>query len=442
MKRSGFFDVIIIGAGVAGLASASALRERGYSVLALEARARLGGRIQSTKTTGGLTVDLGAQLIGDSHQRLSKLIDTLGLTRVPLLSDGWGAHHDAETNGVVFKKGDSPPLSPWGYVDAFQAMWRLDSKLKTFRESIETLDRIKASDFIEDLGFTNETVRMFSRHAEAELCTSLDQVSAYELLDQLASVGGMDGEKNSAQWCLAEGMGAVVEGLAEPIHNDLVLASPVSAVSQSTQGFQVTCGNVSYRAKRLLVTVPPQLYGRVGLSSLLPESRQKVLDGFLSGSVVKTILVFSEPWWRSLGSSGRALSHAGLFGAMIDASPEDGSHGILVAFSTSSTAKRLSQFSDASSRTEAALRWISDIAGMSVPRPTDAFSVDWSSDPWSLGGYSSRRGIGGWSMASDLFKPHAGVHFAGTETADEWRAFVEGALQSAERATSEIEQLM
>ncbi len=442
MNRSGFFDVIIIGAGVAGLASASALSARGYSVLVLEARDRLGGRIQSTKTTGGLTVDLGAQLIGDSHQRLSKLIDTFGLTRVPLLSDGWGAHHDAETNGVVFKKGDSPPLSPWGYIDAFQAMWRLDSKLETFRESIETLDRIKASDFIEDHGFTSEAIRMFSRHAEAELCASLDQVSAYELLDQLASVGGMDGEKDSAQWCLAEGMGAVVEGLAARVRNDVVLASPVSAVSQSTQGFQVTCGNASYRAKRLLVTVPPQLYGRVGLSSLLPENRRTVIDGFLSGSVVKTILVFSEPWWRALGSSGRALGHGGLFGGVIDASPADGSAGILVIFSTASSAKKLSQISAADSRTEAALRWIADIAGKSVPIPTDAFSVDWNADPWSLGGYSSRRGMGGWSIASDLFKPHAGIHFAGTETADEWRAFVEGALQSAERATSEIEQSM
>jgi monoamine oxidase len=75
-----------------------------------------------------------------------------------------------------------------------------------------------------------------------------------------------------------------------------------------------------------------------------------------------------------------------------------------------------------------------------VPHPIAARSIDWSADPWSLGGYASRRPISGWSAAPDLFASSQRIHFAGSETASEWRSFMEGALQSAERAADAVQR--
>jgi rhodanese-related sulfurtransferase len=68
----------------------------------------------------------------------------------------------------------------------------------------------------------------------------------------------------------------------------------------------------------------------------------------------------------------------------------------------------------------------------------DGRSVNWNTEPHSRGGYASRRGIGGWGLVPDLFAPVKRVHFAGSETATEWRSFMEGALQSAERVAKEV----
>jgi len=79
------------------------------------------------------------------------------------------------------------------------------------------------------------------------------------------------------------------------------------------------------------------------------------------------------------------------------------------------------------------------LAGLSAaPDPPATFSHDWTRDPFSLGGYASRRAIGHFAAAPDLFAPWGQAHFAGTETATEWRSYMEGALQSGERAAGEV----
>jgi monoamine oxidase len=438
MNTTKFHDVVVIGAGIAGVAAASSLAAKGHSVLVLEARSRPGGRIHSVKTDQGQTIDLGAQLIGDCQTRISALVDQFRLTRVPLYDQGWTFHQDNERKTNSYKKGSSLPLSLFGYIDAAQMLWRTGRKLASFRQEMNRLDIMNARDFIEGLGFTSEAVRAVSSHAEAEMCLPLEDVSAYEFLHQLHCVGGVQGESKSAQWFLAEGMGAVVDGLAQHIQSQMVFSSPVSGITRVSGGYLIECGDLNYRSNRVLVTAPPQLYGQIGLTNLLPNERLGVIDGYRVGSVIKTILVFDRPWWRALQASGRGFSRGGLFGSMIDASPTNGRYGILVLFSTALDFSRLQHFSRPADRCEQALRWIAEISGQKIPEPIAGFSTNWNSDPWSCGGYASRRAIGGWLASAELFSPYEGIHFAGTETADQWRGFAEGALQSAERAVNEL----
>jgi len=109
-----------------------------------------------------------------------------------------------------------------------------------------------------------------------------------------------------------------------------------------------------------------------------------------------------------------------------------------VLFSTAASARRLGSITEERERIAKALEWLETLGCGIVPKLLAARSIHWNDDPHSLGGYASRRGIGGWGTAPDLFAPVQRVHFAGSETATEWRSFMEGALQSAERAVKEV----
>ena len=176
----------------------------------------------------------------------------------------------------------------------------------------------------------------------------------------------------------------------------------------------------------------------MGILPHLPENRQRVIAKYQPGSVIKTVLIFEKPWWREERLSGSLLSPGAICNAGLDATQPDGRTGTLVLFSTSASGRRLGQTTHEPDRIEKVLEWLRSVAGPSVPIPIAARSIDWNAEPWSLGGYASRRGLGGWTEAPDIFAPVRNIHFAGTETATEWRSFMEGALQSAERAVDAI----
>ncbi|WP_158241865.1 FAD-dependent oxidoreductase [Tabrizicola sp. TH137] len=434
----GAADVIVIGAGLAGLSAARQLLAQGVRVLVLEARGRAGGRVLSQRLRAGGVIDLGAQFMGDAQRHVAALVEEAGLRRVAAAVAGEGIY--LAGGDAVPRRGarTGPPLSMIGRLDALQASWRIErSALSLRREDRLRLDGIDAASHLRGKTFLAPAFRAISGYIEGEMCMALAGISAFELLDQVASIGGMAGEAASAQWYLAEGAEGMTRHLADAIGPALLLDASVSGVVQDEGSVTVTARTGRYRASRVVVAVPPQLYGAIGLLPELPPSWQAVLGAWRTGAVVKTILVFREPWWRRSGLSGAIHSPGGLFGAAIDASPEEGL-GILVVFSTGEGARALGQMGREEERIAAALRWLGQAFGGALPELVEARSIDWTGDPFSLGGYASRRGIGGWTAAPELFAPLGRIHFAGTETARGWRSFMEGAVESGLRAAAEV----
>ncbi len=432
-------DVIVIGAGLAGLSAARRLKERGASVTVVEARARIGGRVHTERLQSGHVVDHGAQFLSDAHRRLSALVDEVGLTRVARGKAGQYAYFRSPAAKPAMSEDGQLPLSLWAELDALQMYWRIGRHQKSSGQANRALwDTLTAAKYLRELAFTHEAYDFLAGFLEGELCAAIDTVSARELIEQAASVGGRQGEADSAQWFLAEGTGPLADHLAGSLGASLVLNAPVMRVNQDTDRVTVKTAHTDYRARHLIVTAPPQLYGAMGILPHLPENRQRVIAGYQPGSVIKTALVFEKPWWREQGLSGSLLSPGAICNAGLDASPPDGRAGTLVLFSTSASGRRLGQTTSESDRIEKVIEWLRSVAGPNVPAPIAGRSVDWNADPWSLGGYASRRGLGGWAAGADLFAPVGNIHFAGTETAIEWRSFMEGALQSAERAADAI----
>lgn len=437
--RDPILDVVVIGGGLAGLSAARRLRECGASVVILEARNRIGGRVHSERLPSGHTIDLGPQFIGDAQIRISSLVDEVGLTRVSTTHTEHTLHLLSPDAKPLLLHEKETPLSLLGKLDALLAMWRINSRMKSSRieTDIARLDTISASQFIRKITFTQEVSLYLSSLLESELCVPLNELSAYEVLNQLASIGGIEGEVNSAQWYLAEGTAPLVHHLASGLGSALLLNAPVTRIEPHKEWVEATTPNMTYRARNLLVAVPPQLYDQLGLLPLFPEKRRKVFTNYVPGCVCKTIMVFERPWWRELGFS-RIFSPSSPFNWAVDGSPKNSEIGILILFSSAGNARQLGQKSKESTRISEAIHWLSTCTNQTIPEPLTIRSIDWSAEPWSLGGYASRRGIGAWHAVPALYEPMKRIHFAGTETATEWRSFMEGALESAERATNEI----
>ncbi len=438
-------DVIVIGAGLAGLSAARRLKERGASVIVLEARWRVGGRVQSERlgaghsAAAGHVIDLGAQFIGDAHTRVSALVDEVGLTRVPRNKRGNTVYLSSADAEPVLVRGDDLPLSFLCKLDVMQMDWRIGRRLEALRRADATaLDGMTAARYLRQLAFTDEAYRFMAGFIEGEFCAPVEGFSVQELFEQAAAVGGRKGEADSAGWFLAEGTGPLAQHLADRLGGSIVLNAPVTRVEQGKGRVTVATAMATYHAGSLIVATPPQLYGTIGLLPLMPEHRRQVIEAYQPGSVIKTVLVFEAPWWRHRGFSGSLLSPGGICNAALDASTPNAGAGVLVLFSTAASGHRLGQKKAEDERIACVLDWLSVVNGAAIPMPIASRSVDWNADRWSLGGYASRRGPGGWSAAPDLFASIGHIHFAGTETATEWRSFMEGALQSAESAADAI----
>ena len=176
----GSADVIVIGAGLAGLSAARHLRARGASVIVLEARDRAGGRVHSQRLGGGQMIDLGAQFMGDAHTHVAALADEAGLRRTSAAVPGDLLHLSSEEAAPQRGSPDALPLPMIHRLDALQAFWRIERSVASFSwEDLARLDRIDAASFLRDKTFLDPAYRAIGGYVEGEMCTALDYVSAY-----------------------------------------------------------------------------------------------------------------------------------------------------------------------------------------------------------------------------------------------------------------------
>lgn len=434
------FDVVVVGAGIAGLSAARELQKSGASVAILEARERIGGRAHSVPGLEGQTIDLGAQFIGDSQKRICALADEAGLTRVKPFDQGSGLYFNQQNEAAQRVPGDSLPLNKLQQIDALLAQRRLERLPKKDPIAIKRLKEISALHLLRKVAISSKTSEVLAQVIEAETCYPLSKISGFELVSQISSMGGAAHEAESAGWFLKEGIGGLVSHLSKDLHPAIHLSTPVQNVSRKDQGFEVETQARSFAAKDVIVAVPPQFYKKLGLYDILPKDVADEFDLVRPGTVIKTILVFSKPWWRVSGLTGRSISAHEPFSATLDASPEDGSLGVLILFSTSTSGIMLGESESEVERVTRALKWLEGFEAGPIPEPLLAKSINWNADPFSQGGYSSVRTLGSQMPTVELFASRDGLHFAGTESATEWRSFMEGALQSSERTVAAIKK--
>jgi monoamine oxidase len=156
------------------------------------------------------------------------------------------------------------------------------------------------------------------------------------------------------------------------------------------------------------------------------------------GVLTKCVAVYDTPFWREDGLTGEALSDVGPGTITFDVSPESGSPGMLLAFVGGDDARKLAPLPP-EERRRAVLEGLAALFGDRARTPVDYVERAWADERWSGGGPTSNFGPGGWTTYGPALRERVGrVHWAGTETATVWSGYMEGALQSGERAAGEV----
>jgi monoamine oxidase len=439
-------DVIVVGAGLAGLTAARRILEAKRSVRVIEARARVGGRVHTTRLSDGTRIDLGAQWIGPGQTRVAELVRELGLETFPTFDDGESV---VSIGGKAKKyKGTIPSVHPLSVLELGVAIARIDWMAKKVPldapwtakrakewdgETMRTfIDRTTRTSVARELMSAAMEVVFGCDPAELSLLHALFYVRAGGDLDRLLST--TDGAQRDR---IVLGAQSIAEGLCSKIGDAVILESPVRRIDHGPSGVVVRSDRAELRAERAIVAVPPTIAGRIAYDPALPFDRDQLTQRFAQGNTNKCFAMYPAPFWRKRGLSGQAVGDE-IVRVTFDASPPNGSPGVLLGFLVGPGARVLGKLPP-SQRKERVLRSFAAYFGEEALSPIEYRDHHWADEEWTRGCPTGYLPPGAWtSFGSAVRSPIGPIHWAGTESATAWSGYMDGAIQSGERAAGEV----
>jgi monoamine oxidase len=441
-------DVCVVGAGFAGLTAALRLQHGGRSVVVLEARRRVGGRIWTEALPDGTPIDRGGAWLAPRHQAALALAGEFGVSTYKT----WvkGSHLLVHGGHIRRYTGLIPKIGPLAVLTIALAQARIDLLAKRVpldapwkARRAKEWDARTLADWFEGSGLRNPAGRDLFEMAVRGLFTSeLSQTSFLHLLFLVrahGSIGALFSIKGGAQENLVDGgAGSIAFRVADALGDSVRLGAPVRTITQHDDHVVVGAGDVSVSARRAVVTIPPPLVLGIDFEPALPDERRALYEKALVGLETKTLLVYDQPFWRELGLSGQSAEPNSASEVTIDATPSSGSPGVIASFTFGPVAERLQKM-EAGERRRAVVDAFGARFGPRALNPTAFVETAWWEEQWSRGCSLSHFPPGFLTRYGPLLRqPLRRIHWAGTETATRSHGAIDGAILSGERAAAEV----
>ncbi|MGK2932827.1 MAG: flavin monoamine oxidase family protein [Solirubrobacterales bacterium] len=438
-------EVAVIGAGLAGLSAARAFEAEGVDVAVIEARDRVGGRTVNEPIGDGKIVELGGQWVGPGQDRILELIPELGLETFKTFGDGLNL---IERKGRVKQySGTIPKANPFALAEVGIALKRIDrlaakvDRERPWESTIAELDGMTFGTWMRRNVRTSAARDLMRLAIEAVWAAEPEDISMLHILFYVRSAGSLDllldAEGGAQDSRVLGGTQLISKRLAEGLRRPVSLESPARRILWSGDKVMVLADGLQVTAGEVVVALPPVLAGRISYEPALPAIRDGLTQRMIQGSVIKTMSIYPEPFWREQGLSGQATSADGPVSVVFDNSPPDGSPGVLLAFLEGKAARDGGELSRPVRR-QIVTDCLARLFGEEAANPERYLEKVWADDEWSRGGYGGYFPPGAWtSYGKALREPIGPLHWAGAETASEWAGYMEGAIQSGRRAASE-----
>lgn len=442
-------DVIVVGAGLSGMIAARTLLAAGLTPLVLEADDRVGGRILTEEIAPGLPVELGAQWIGDTHERMFALAAELGVETFEQYDEG-ETSYELDGSGVLREQ-------------EFHARFR--SELKELELVLRRLDVLAADVPVDAPWAAPRAAEWDAVTAGAwydaqglspvartllEICTvgilavPTAEVSFLHLLFTIQTCGVTselfaESEGGAQTTRFIGGTSEIPRRLAALISDHIVLETPVLLIEHITDGVTVHCrGGLTARGRRVIVAISPTLAGRIMYDPPLSGVRDQLTQRLPNGSAMKAFFVYDEPFWRTAGLNGQLISDIGPARMSNDTCIPGDDHGVILLFLEGDQARTFGRLPTDERRAALTAELVRHY-GQKAARPEYYVDGEWSDRQWTRGCYNANHGPHVWTKyGAALSAPIGVIHWASTDTATYWSAYMEGAVDAGERAAREV----
>jgi monoamine oxidase len=395
--------IVVIGAGLAGLAAADELRRGGAEVSVIEARDRVGGRVRSQRMANGAVIEMGAEFILPGNTLMRELAERLGLG---LWDKG-------------MRYGDRQPRGGLGvdWVALNDAVAEVDRALARAGENGR---RIPARQFLDRLELDPGARETILARAEVSAASSADELPAGDL----AGLAHIDRKPAPG---IAGGNQRLATALAESLDHSVRLGAPVRGVSWRAREVRVELHGSELVADACVVAIPASALGAIRFDPPLPHALAETLAAVRYGQAAKLFVPLADP-----APPSAVLSVPERYWAWTATGDGDRPQPVVSAFAGS--ARALARLGV--SRGPAV--WLESLARLRPElalEPSGAVLSTWSDDPWARGAYSISPAP---EATRTLTAPLGPLAFAGEHTAGEFAGLMEGALRSGRRAARQL----